>query len=61
MQLIRETLRWFGPGDPVPLDHVKQTGATEVVSALHHIYDGTPWSDADIAAQKALVDASGLK
>lgn len=61
MQKMRETLRWYGPDDPVSLDHVKQTGATEVVSALHHIYDGSPWSDADIARQKAIVDASGLK
>ena len=57
---MRETLRWYGADDPVSLDNVKQTGATEVVSALHHIYDGSPWSDADIARQKAQVDASGL-
>jgi len=57
---MRETLRWYGPDDPVSLDNVKQTGATEVVSALHHIYDGSPWTDADIASQKAEVDASGL-
>ncbi|MEI6097952.1 MAG: mannonate dehydratase [Alphaproteobacteria bacterium] len=58
---MRETLRWYGPGDPVSLDHVKQTGATEVVSALHHIYDGSPWSDAEMARQKAQIDASGLR
>ena len=57
---MRETLRWYGPGDPVSLDNVKQAGATEVVSALHHIYDGSAWSDADIAAQKAQVQAAGL-
>jgi mannonate dehydratase len=60
MQPMRETLRWYGPDDPVSLDNVKQTGATEVVSALHHIYDGRPWSDDEIARQKAIVDASGL-
>jgi mannonate dehydratase len=58
---MRETLRWYGPEDPVSLDNVRQTGATEVVSALHHIYDGTVWSDSEIARQKALVDASGLR
>ena len=57
---MRETLRWYGPGDPVSLDNVKQAGATEVVSALHHIYDGSAWSDADIAAQKTVVEATGL-
>ena len=60
MDSMRETLRWYGPGDPVSLDNVKQAGATEVVSALHHIYDGSAWSDADIAAQKAQVQAAGL-
>ena len=58
---MRETLRWYGPNDPVTLDHVKQTGATEIVTALHHIYDGSAWTDGDIAAHKALVVAKGLK
>jgi mannonate dehydratase len=60
MEPMRETLRWFGRHDPVSLDNVKQTGATEVVSALHGIYDGSPWRDADIAAQKAMVEKAGL-
>ena len=60
MQPMRETLRWYGPDDPVSLDNVRQTGATEVVSALHHIYDGSPWSDADVARHKAPIAAAGL-
>lgn len=60
MDLMRETLRWYGPNDPVTLDHVKQTGATEVVSALHQTYDGSPWTDQTIATQKAQVTAAGL-
>lgn len=60
MQPMRETLRWYGPDDPVSLDNVRQTGATEVVSALHHIYDGSPWSDADVARHKAPIEAAGL-
>ena len=61
MQPMRETLRWYGPDDPVSLDNVKQTGATEVVSALHHIYDGRPWNDDAIALQKAQIEAADLK
>lgn len=61
MQTMRETLRWYGPNDPVSLDHVKQTGATEVVSALHHLYDGRAWTEADIAPQMAMVKAAGLE
>ena len=60
MESMRETLRWYGPGDPVSLDNVRQAGAAEVVSALHHLYDGSPWRDADIAEQKARVEAAGL-
>jgi mannonate dehydratase len=60
LNTMRETLRWYGPQDPVTLDHVRQTGATEVVSALHHIYDGSPWPEAEIAKHKSLISGAGL-
>ncbi len=60
MQPMRETLRWYGPDDPVTLDNVRQTGATEVVSALHHIYDGSRWGEDDVARHRATVEAAGL-
>ncbi|MBR7513413.1 mannonate dehydratase, partial [Mycobacterium tuberculosis] len=28
---------------------------------LHHIYDGSPWSDDEILAHKALIEAAGLR
>lgn len=60
MELMRETMRWYGASDPVALAHIKQAGATEVVSAVHEIYDGTPWSESVIAGLKARINAAGL-
>lgn len=58
---MEQTWRWFGPDDPVPLAHVRQAGATGVVTALHHIYDGRAWTDEDVATRKGIVEAAGLR
>ena len=34
---MRQGWRWFGPDAPVTLDFVRQTGATNIVSALHQV------------------------
>lgn len=61
MRMMEECFRWYGPNDPVPLSHIRQAGATGIVSALHHIYDGSPWSDEAIQKQKALIEAAGMR
>lgn len=57
---MKETWRWFGLQDPVSLDHVRQAGATGVVSALHHLYRGEAWPLDEVLKRKAEIEAAGL-
>ncbi|MQB36626.1 mannonate dehydratase [Agrobacterium tumefaciens] len=58
---MKETWRWFGESDPITLEHVRQTGASGVVTALHQIPDGTAWPAEEIAKRKAMIEAAGLE
>src|ERR1700689_1459995 len=57
---MKETWRWFGPEDPVTLDHIKQAGATGIVSALHHFYRGEAWPLDEVFKRRDEILAAGF-
>ncbi len=58
--LMKQSWRWYGPGDPVTLSDISQAGATDVVSALHYIPNGEIWHKNDIEKRREEVAAAGL-
>lgn len=52
--------RWFGPDDPISLDMIQHTDADAIVTALHHIPNGTIWSVEEIQKRKQLLAKHGF-
>lgn len=53
---MKQTWRWFGPSDAISIAEIRQTGASGIVSALHHVPTGQAWSVADIELRKQQIE-----
>ncbi len=58
---FKQTMRWFGPGDPVSLSDIRQAGATGVLTALHQYAPGEIWPLEAIRERQDMLRAAGLE
>lgn len=58
---LEKTWRWFGTGDKITLNEIRQVGVEGIVTSLHHIPKGNVWEKTEILKMKKEIQEKGMR